>query len=61
MKVPRTARYQLATAAACGLDGVASTATQPQRWVDKTHEARVIVIGERMVTITITGAARTAG
>lgn len=36
------------------LDGVASTATQLQRWVDKTHEARVIVIGERMFTITIT-------
>ncbi|MYW92395.1 ATP-grasp ribosomal peptide maturase [Amycolatopsis rubida] len=36
------------------LDGVASTATQLQRWVDKTREARVIVIGERMVTIAIT-------
>jgi len=36
------------------LDGVASTATQLQRWVDKTHEARVIVIGERMFTVTIT-------
>ncbi|MGH3517907.1 MAG: ATP-grasp ribosomal peptide maturase [Haloechinothrix sp.] len=35
------------------LDGVASTATQLQRWVDKTHEARVIVIGERMFTIAI--------
>ncbi|MBM7774207.1 ATP-grasp ribosomal peptide maturase [Actinokineospora baliensis] len=36
------------------LDGVASTATQLQRWVNKTHEARVIVIGERMFTIAIT-------
>ena len=36
-----------------GLSGVASTATQVQRWVDKTHEARVIVIGERMFTTTI--------
>jgi ATP-grasp ribosomal peptide maturase len=36
------------------LDGVASTATQLQRWVQKTHEARVVVIGERMFTITIT-------
>lgn len=36
------------------LEGVASTATQLQRWVDKTHEARVVVIGDRMFTITIT-------
>ncbi|WP_264081648.1 ATP-grasp ribosomal peptide maturase [Gandjariella thermophila] len=36
-----------------GMSGAASTATQVQRWVDKTHEARVIVIGERMFTITI--------
>ena len=36
------------------LVGVASTATQLQRWVDKTHEARVVVVGERMFTITIT-------
>ncbi|MFF5992892.1 ATP-grasp ribosomal peptide maturase [Prauserella flavalba] len=36
------------------LDGVASTATQLQRWVDKTHEARVLVIGDRMFTIAIT-------
>jgi ATP-grasp ribosomal peptide maturase len=35
------------------LDGVASTATQLQQWVDKTHEARVVVIGQRMFTITI--------
>lgn len=36
------------------LDGVATTATQLQRWVDKAHEARVVVVGERMFTITIT-------
>ncbi|MFE3171383.1 ATP-grasp ribosomal peptide maturase [Amycolatopsis sp. NPDC059090] len=35
------------------LSGVASTATQLQRWVNKTHEARVVVIGERMFTIAI--------
>jgi ATP-grasp ribosomal peptide maturase len=35
------------------LGGVASTATQLQRWVDKTHEARVIVVGEKMFTIAI--------
>ncbi len=36
------------------LDGVASTATQLQRWVDKAYEARVVVVGERLFTITIT-------
>jgi glutathione synthase/RimK-type ligase-like ATP-grasp enzyme len=35
------------------LDGIASTATQLQEWVDKTHEARVVVLGRRMFTITI--------
>lgn len=36
-----------------GLDSVASTATQLQRWVDKAYEARVVVIGDRMFTIVI--------
>lgn len=35
------------------LDAVAATATQFQQWVDKTHEARVVVLGRRMFTITI--------
>ncbi|WP_216207454.1 ATP-grasp ribosomal peptide maturase [Amycolatopsis aidingensis] len=32
---------------------VASTATQLQRWVDKAHEARVVVVGEAVFTILI--------
>ena len=52
LKIAYTRR--LAEADLAELDGVASTATQLQRWVDKTHEARVLVIGERMFTITIT-------
>lgn len=35
------------------LAGVDATATQVQQWVNKTHEARVIVVGERMFTILI--------
>jgi ATP-grasp ribosomal peptide maturase len=35
------------------LSGVNATATQVQHWVDKTHEARVIVVGDRMFTILI--------
>lgn len=35
------------------LDGVATTATQLQQWIEKTHEARVVVLGQRMFTITI--------
>ncbi|WP_033290915.1 ATP-grasp ribosomal peptide maturase [Amycolatopsis jejuensis] len=52
LKVAYTRRLGATDLAA--LDGVATTATQLQGWVDKTHEARVIVIGERMFTITIT-------
>lgn len=35
------------------LSGVDATATQAQHWVNKTHEARVVVVGERMFTILI--------
>ncbi len=42
------------------LEGVASTATQLQRWVDKAHEARVVVVGDRIFTITITTASAAA-
>jgi ATP-grasp ribosomal peptide maturase len=45
--------HRLADSDLTELEGVASTATQFQRWIDKTHEARVIVIGQRMFTITI--------
>jgi hypothetical protein len=30
-----------------------ATATQAQQWVNKTHEARVVVVGQRMFTILI--------
>lgn len=36
-----------------GLVGADATATQVQQWVDKIHEARVIVVGERTFTILI--------
>lgn len=35
------------------LSGVNVTATQVQHWVNKTHEARVVVVGARMFTILI--------
>lgn len=35
------------------LRSVSSTATQVQRWVDKSHEARVVVVGRRMFTVLI--------
>lgn len=35
------------------LVGADATATQVQQWVDKIHEARVVVIGERTFTILI--------
>lgn len=35
------------------LSGVDATATQAQHWVNKIHEARVVVVGERMFTILI--------
>ncbi|APU14037.1 MULTISPECIES: ATP-grasp ribosomal peptide maturase [Actinoalloteichus] len=45
--------HRLTDADLADLRSVASTATQVQRWVDKSHEARVIVIGRRMFTILI--------
>lgn len=35
------------------LSGVDATATQIQQWVNKIHEARVVVVGERVFTILI--------
>lgn len=35
------------------LRGVDSTATQLQSWLDKSHEARVVVVGQQMFTILI--------
>lgn len=35
------------------LSSVASTATQLQRWVDKSHEARIVVVGEQLFTVLI--------
>jgi ATP-grasp ribosomal peptide maturase len=35
------------------LSGVGATATQVQHWVNKSHEARVVVVGDRMFSILI--------
>lgn len=35
------------------LAGVDATATQVQQWLDKIHEARVVVVGEQMFTVLI--------
>lgn len=45
--------HRLTEADLTDLVGADVTATQAQQWVDKTHEARVIVVGERMFTILI--------
>lgn len=45
--------HRLSTADLADLTGVDATATQAQQWVDKIHEARVVVVGERMFTILI--------
>jgi hypothetical protein len=45
--------HRLTAADLAGLSGVDATATQAQHWVNKTHEARVVVVGERMFTILI--------
>lgn len=45
--------HRLSTAELADLTGVDATATQAQHWVDKIHEARVVVVGERMFTILI--------
>ena len=45
--------HRLTTTGLADLSGVNATATQAQHWVNKTHEARVVVVGERMFTILI--------
>ncbi|MGH3975833.1 MAG: ATP-grasp ribosomal peptide maturase [Pseudonocardiaceae bacterium] len=45
--------HRLSTAELADLTGVDATATQAQHWVDKIHEARVVVVGQRMFTILI--------
>jgi ATP-grasp ribosomal peptide maturase len=45
--------HRLTVADLMDLSGVDATATQAQHWVNKTHEARVVVVGERMFTILI--------
>jgi ATP-grasp ribosomal peptide maturase len=45
--------HRLANTDLADLRSVAATATQVQRWVDKSHEARVIVVGRRVFTILI--------
>ena len=45
--------HHLTAADLTDVSGVDATATQVQHWVNKTHEARVIVVGERMFTILI--------
>ena len=45
--------HRLTAADLADLSGVDATATQAQHWVNKTHEARVVVVGERTFTILI--------
>jgi ATP-grasp ribosomal peptide maturase len=45
--------HRLTAADLADLSGVDATATQAQHWVNKTHEARVVVVGECMFTILI--------
>lgn len=45
--------HRLTAADLADLSGVGATATQAQHWVNKTHEARVVVVGERTFTILI--------
>lgn len=42
------------------LRGIDATATQVQHWVDKTSEARVVVVGQRTFTIRITASSDAA-
>jgi glutathione synthase/RimK-type ligase-like ATP-grasp enzyme len=44
---------RLTAADLADLSGVGATATQAQHWVNKTHEARVVVVGQRTFTILI--------
>jgi ATP-grasp ribosomal peptide maturase len=45
--------HRLASTDLVDLAGVAATATQVQQWVNKVHEARVVVVGELMFTVLI--------
>ncbi|MGH4010108.1 MAG: ATP-grasp ribosomal peptide maturase [Pseudonocardiaceae bacterium] len=45
--------HRLTAADLADLSGVNATATQVQHWVNKTHEARVVVVGGRMFAILI--------
>ncbi|MGH4019085.1 MAG: ATP-grasp ribosomal peptide maturase [Pseudonocardiaceae bacterium] len=45
--------HRLSVADLADLSGVDAAATQVQQWVDKIHEARVVVVGERMFTVLI--------
>jgi glutathione synthase/RimK-type ligase-like ATP-grasp enzyme len=45
--------HRLTDADLADLRSVGATATQIQRWVHKSHEARVVVVGRRMFTILI--------
>lgn len=45
---------RLDESALADLRGVDATATQVQRWVDKTVDARIVVVGDHMFTIAIT-------
>ncbi len=45
--------HRLTAADLADLSGVDATATQAQHWVNKTHEARVVAVGECMFTILI--------
>lgn len=45
--------HRLSSTDLADLTGVDATATQLQQWVNKVHEARVVVIGENMFTILI--------
>ncbi|MGH3855322.1 MAG: MvdC/MvdD family ATP grasp protein [Pseudonocardiaceae bacterium] len=45
--------HRLTSTDMADLSGVDATATQVQQWVDKTHEARVVVVDEHLFTILI--------
>jgi hypothetical protein len=45
--------HRLDTNDLADLRGVASCAHQLQHWIDKTHEARVVIVGNRMFAVTI--------
>jgi hypothetical protein len=45
--------HRLTSTDLADLSGVDATATQVQQWVNKVHDARVVVVDERMFTILI--------